>query len=286
MNTNNTTRAKEQNETKRETRAKRKLRAKAPSPKPTQPGDVIKVGVDVGLRKYVFCRQIDGCLPEAPRLNKPMDFRDWLKEQKQLGRRVVVCYEAGLFGFELARWVQSQKMECIVMSPIKLDEGNKRVETDKLNARDICSRLDRYLAGNTRALTSCRIPSREEELARQQTRLRQQLLDHRKSLEAQGRSLLWQFGYLDEATHWWDEAAWLALERRVDSPVVMSGLKRLRSVIQEINRQGSELMGQLSQQAKTDLPAALGELPTGLGWLSMLILTREVMNWNRFTNRR
>src|SRR5439155_15169729 len=43
---------------------------------------------------------------------------------------------------------RNNEVECLVMSPVKLDEGNKRVETDKLNARDIGSRLDRYLAGN------------------------------------------------------------------------------------------------------------------------------------------
>ena len=127
-------------------------------------------------------------------MQAPEGIKTWLLGQRELAARVVVCYEAGLFGFELARWVVAQKMECLVMAPVRLDEQHKRVETDGLNARDIGSRLDRYLAGNTRALTGCRIPTQQEELMRQQTRQRQPLLEHRRALQAQGRRLLWQCG--------------------------------------------------------------------------------------------
>lgn len=267
--------------------AKHQLRAKAPSPPPTQPADIIKIGLDIGLRKYAYCRQVDGSLQDPPRLSTPEKFKEWVVKQKPLAQRVVICYEAGLFGFELARWLIGEGMECLVMAPVKLDEANKRVETDKLNARDIGSRLDRYLAGNTRALTVCRIPSREEELARHQTRQRQQLLDHRKALEAQGRSLLWQFGYLAEGQGcWWHALTWETLPQRVEAAVV-SGLERLRGVIVELNQQMEGLMEELKGQATAALPEPLKKkLPLGVGWLSMLILTREIMNWERFKNRR
>ncbi len=284
-NTNKQSELSHNGKAKNET-GKRLMRAKAPSPKPTQPAEVIKVGLDMGKKKYVFSRQVDGCLAEAPLVKTPTAFRSWLLQQKELSRRVVVCYEAGLFGFELARWILEQQMECIVMSPVKLDESNKRVETDKLNARDICSRLDRYLAGNTRALTACRIPPRQQELARHQTRLRQQLLDHRKALEAQGRCLLWQFGYLEETSDWWEVLIWRGLSKRISEPEMLSGLSRLRAVILEVVKQLTELNQQLAQQSETDLPEPLRKLPTGIGWLSMLILPREIMDWNRFTNRR
>ena len=267
--------------------SKSKLRAKAPSPAPTQPADVIKIGVDQGLLKYVSCRQVDGSLADSPRAFTPEKFRTWLVSQKSLSRRVVVCYEAGLFGFELARWIHDQGMECIVMAPVKLDEGNKRVETDKLNARDICSRLDRYLAGNTRALTACRIPKRQEELDRHQTRLRTQLNAHRKALESQGRCLLWQFGQVQEGSDWWQEAYWEGLVKRTKEPQIISGLSRLRAILLELSRQEDELNKELAEQSKTALPTPLaGKLPTGMGWLSLLILTREIMDWNRFRNRR
>ena len=264
-------------------------RAKAPAPKPTQPADVIKFGVDVGLRKYAYCRQVDGSKQDPPHLTSPADFKELVVAQKQLARRVVVCYEAGFLGFELARWLISHEIECVVMAPVKLDEANTRVETDKLNAQEIGSRLDRYLAGNTRALTACRIPTRQEELLRYQTRQRQQLLDDRRALQAQGRSVLWQFGYIGDA--WWqswdEEAGWQYLTKALEAePELLQGLGRLRAVILEVNKQMEELMDRLEAQADQALPESLKELPVGVGWLSMMILLREVMDWNRFKNRR
>ena len=247
---------------------------------------MIKVGVDVGLRQYAVCRQVDGSLQEPPRMKTPEGFKVWLMEQRALARRVVVCYEAGLFGFELARWVVAAGMECLVMAPVRLDEKHKRVETDGLNARDIGSRLDRYLAGNHRALTVCRIPTRAEELRRQQTRQRQQFLAHRVALQAQGRSLLWQFGYLGEGSRrWWREPFWEQVGGAV-VPEVRAALERLRGLILELDRQLEQLEAEVVAQAAASLPAPLQQPPRGVGLLSLLILCREIMDWNRFHNRR
>lgn len=288
MNTNEKTKNETHDKTKSEKQPTRKregskgLRAKA-SLETTQ-ADRIKIGLDVGLNKYAFCRQIDGSLQEPAHVSTPEHFKEWLLQNKARAKEVIVCYEAGLFGFELARWIIEQGMKCVVMAPVKLDEANKRVETDKLNARDICSRLDRYVSGNTRALTACRIPTREEELARHQTRQRQSLLDDRKALEAQGRSLLWQFGYLEEGkTCWWEEGSWARLQSI--NPKVLSDLGRWRAVILEVSKQLKALVEELSQQV-SDLPEPFRQVPTGAGWLSLLILTREIMNWDRFNNRR
>lgn len=239
----------------------------------------ILVGVDVGLRKYAICRQVDGSMQEPPQTKTPREFKAWILGQKPKAREVFVCYEAGFLGFELARWLVENGIRCVVMSPVKLDEGNKRVETDNLNARDIAGRLDRYLAGNKRAMTVCRIPTRREELDRHLGRQRQQLLDHRKSLEAQGRSLLWQFGCLEEGGgRWWSEKRWRSLGLEAE---MMERLGRLRAVILELERQQVEVEEKLAAQARP-----MPKLPLGVGGLSMRLLTLECMDWSRFNNRR
>jgi transposase len=249
-----------------------------------QPADHIKIGVDVGLRKYAVCRQVDGSLQEPAQMKSPEIFKEWVLKQKTLAKKVTVCYEAGLFGFALARWLVEQQIDCLVMAPMRLDEKGRRVENDKLNSRDIGSRLDRYLAGNTRALTVCRIPTLKEELARHQTRLRQQLLDHRNSLDAQGRSLLWEFGELDYSSRWWQSPQWERIGAQVQSPIV-EGLSVLRSVILELNDQLEKLEKKLLEQSREALPKELAQLPLGVGALTMLVLTREIMDWKRFKNR-
>lgn len=259
-------------------------RGRVRGPRVEEPADHIKVGVDVGLRKYAVCRQVDGSLQDPPQMKSPEVFKVWILKQKTMARQVTVCYEAGLFGFELARWLVEHKIDCLVMAPVRLDERGKRVENDKLNAQDIGSRLDRYLAGNTRALTVCRIPTREEEVARHQTRMRQQLLDNRNRMDAQGRSLLWQFGELEYGSRWWEEGQWEQIGAHVQDKIV-EGLTALRAVILELNRQLGQLEGRLLEQAQEALPKGLSKLPVGVGWMTMLVLTREIMDWSRFKNR-
>jgi transposase len=217
---------------------------------------------------------------------EPDQFRRWILTQKLLAEEVVVCYEAGFLGFVLARWLQEQGIQCLVMAPIRLDEANKRVETDKLNARDIVGRLDRYLAGNDRAMTVCRVPKEQEELARHETRQREQLRDHLNAMEAQGRSLLWEFGYLKQGDRcWWARAEWKAMAGEVNA-TILKRLERLRVVMLELDKQLRQLEGELAAQAPEALPAPLKQPPLGMGMLSLLILTRELMDWGRFKNRR
>lgn len=246
--------------------------------------DLIKLGVDVGLKRYAVCRQVDHSLQDPPRMMSPGAFQAFALKQRSLARRVVLCYEASVFGFELARWAQENSIEALVMAPVKLDEANTRVETDKLNARDICGRLDRYLCGNRRALTPCRIPSPQEELDRSQTRQRDQLRQTRNRLAAQGRCLLWQFGLTGPESHsWWKPSVWESL---VINPVLHENLQRFRQVLLAVEEQLRELNAQLYSQAKEQLPIPLEQLPRGMGWLSVLSLSREIMDWKRFSNRR
>jgi transposase len=252
--------------------------------KPEVLADVIQLGVDVGLKRYAVCRQVDHSLQDPPRMMGPEAFLSFALQQRNLAQRVVLCYEASVFGFELARWAQENSIEAVVMAPVKLDEANTRVETDKLNARDICGRLDRYLCGNLRALSPCRIPSRQEELDRSQTRQRDQLQQTRNRLVAQGRCLLWQFGMTGPESHsWWKPAIWESL---VIDPVLRENLHRFRQIILEVQEQLRELNAQLYSQAKEQLPIPMDQLPRGVGWLSLLALCREIMDWKRFSNRR
>jgi transposase len=62
-----------------------------------------------------------------------------------------------------------------VVCPQKLDEQNKRVKTDGLDAKALCLKLDRFLQGNRDALAIVRVPSEEEEQVRAIHRQREQL---------------------------------------------------------------------------------------------------------------
>ena len=59
------------------------------------------------LRNYRVVRQIDYSQPQPAQKFQPEAFCSWLAKQGELAERVVVCYEAGCFGYEPARRMQA-----------------------------------------------------------------------------------------------------------------------------------------------------------------------------------
>ena len=93
-----------------------------------------------------------------------------------------------------------------MVCPQKLDEHNKRVKTDSLDAKALCLKLDRFVQGNRDALALVRVLSKEEEQLRAlHHRQREQLVKARKQLEAQGRSLMVNHG-IEAVKNWWKRA--------------------------------------------------------------------------------
>src|ERR1043165_9695693 len=127
--------------------------------------EVIKLGVDTHGGQYTFARMVDHQGVQPAQKLSPELFINFLKKQRELARRVVMVYEAGPYGFALCREATELGVECMVCAPERLSRGRKRVN-DKIDARELLSRLDRHLAGNTTALRLVRVPSLQQELAR------------------------------------------------------------------------------------------------------------------------
>ncbi len=68
---------------------------------------LIKIGIEMQLRNYRVVRQIDQSHPEPAQKFKPAVFFLWLGKQLGLAEAVVVCYEAGCFGYGPARGMQA-----------------------------------------------------------------------------------------------------------------------------------------------------------------------------------
>ncbi len=238
-------------------------------------------------RDYKVCRQIGDQNIQPAQVFEPEAAFQWAVKQLAVAERVVFCYEAGFSGFSLARRLQSQGVEPLVMCPQKLDERCKRVNTDKRDARAIAGRVDRFLAGNDEALVPVRIPSEVEEDQRAVSRQRDQLLKARKQFEAQGRSLLF-FKGLNCPRHWWggSEADWQQTLQQQGWPgQIVELLEVYRRMALAADREVAALTLALEKAAAQHLPPSLPALPHGFGALSMEILRREVCDWNRFKNR-
>jgi transposase len=160
--------------------------------------------------------------------------------------------------------------------PQNWDELHKGVKTDQTDALALVQRLDRYIQGNIKALAIVCVPTPEQELARSQSRLREQLLSHRLRFEAQGRSLL-LFNGIQTKGRWWQPAAWSLLQSQL-SPALLELLIITRQLL---------LAVQAQLQAQTQkLEATAAPQVRGVGALTSQILEREILDWNRFKNRR
>src|SRR4026209_423027 len=171
---------------------------------------VIKLGIDVHQDFYVVVEQMEGTNPKPAQRFQKQVFPHWAAKPSKSGSKVNAVYEACGFGFGLQRQLTAQGIHCYVVCPQKLDERNKRVKTDGLDAKALCLRLDRFVQGNSDALAIVRVPMQEEEQLRAIHRQREQLLKVRQQLEAQGRSLMVNHG-LEPVQQWWKERAFSKL---------------------------------------------------------------------------
>jgi transposase len=120
------------------------------------------------------------------------------------------------------------------------------------------------------------VPTPEQELARTQSRQREQLLSHRLRFEAQGRSLL-LFNGLRIKGRWWKDLQWNDLKLQV-SAALLELLIVIRDLLLAVQTQLEAATVRLEKVAKAQ--------PVGVGALTSQVLEREILSWDRFKNRR
>lgn len=236
----------------------------------------IKLGVDVHADSYRVVRQIDSATPQPAQKMTPSRFLEFAARQLSLADEVHCCYEAGPFGYSLHRQLIKLGIKNVVVRPQNWDELGRGVKTDKTDALALVQRLDRYVQGNTKALAVIHVPSEAEEEQRAISRHREQLKKDRTTHEAQGRSLLLYQGHRVTG-QWWKERAWEKL-KAVLAPWLVAILESLRTMILGTDELLKKVNIQIESQAK---PQA-----KGFGLLTSEVLRREVLDWNRFKNRR
>jgi len=236
----------------------------------------IKLGIDVHAESYRVVRQIDDATPQPAQKFRPADFLKWAQKQLDQAQEVHSCYEAGPLGYGLHRALEQMGIHNVVVRPQNWDELKRGVKTDKTDALALAQRLDRYVQGNQKALAVIRVPTPQEELARSQSRQREQLLSHRIRFEAQGRSLL-LFNGLRFRGRWWKGSVWEQVSQQTPSGV-LELLRVLRELLLAVQAQLDLATERLEQQARPQ--------PCGVGALTSQVVEREILNWDRFKNRR
>lgn len=253
---------------------------KQTEPKLENKVEVSKIAIDMHLKSYRVVRKMDhGPVQPAQRF-EPGKFYYWLGKEKQRAKRVVVCYEAGCFGYEPARRMKAMGVEVYVIAPQSWDEKGKRQVNDKWDAAVMCRRLSEYVDGNEKALSIVHIPSPEEEQKRGQGRFRLQLSKELQRLGAKGRSLLLQREMAVRGA-WWRGRKWQQILQEMPEWVVEQ-LQIWKELIEKLQK----FIAQQERQLCAAVRSAGEPLLYGEGELTHVLLQRELLNPQRFSNGR
>ena len=260
---------------------------------PLKRAELIKLGVDTHAGQYTFARMMDHGGMQPVQSLSPEAFLQLLKKQQTLARRVVMVYEAGPYGFSLYRQATELGVECLVCAPERLSRGRKRVN-DKIDARELLSRLDRHLAGNTTALRLVRPPTLQQEMSRREARERNTYRKERQRWIGRGRSLLHTMG-IARPGRWWEmdryQQLLKSLTLRYGQEVADRAQAELQRYLEFVHLATDKLKSMTSalRKAAGEKQAAAGEKACrvrGVGPLSGELLDREIGDWDRFANRR
>lgn len=238
--------------------------------------EVIKLGIDIHKRQYVVVQQVDGEAPKSPQKFSPDAFLRQAAKIKARAKRVVSCYEAGCFGYVLHRQLLRMGIENEVVRPRNWDEYGSKVKTDGRDARELCSCLDRWLAGNKHALSIVRVPTEEQERTRSLSRQRDTLSKEQKRLQNVGVSNGRYYGF-ELPMSWWKPCRFRKLEAELPD-WFLDIVRPIQEILVVI---GSQLRAATAREECK----ANRELPVGLGALTASVLDEEFRDYSRFTNR-
>ena len=238
----------------------------------------ILLGADTHLRGYQVGRKIDhAAVGVVENFRSEEALLLFVQKQLERAERVVLVYEAGPLGYSLYRKLKALGVECYVCAPDSSEQQRKRRKNNRIDARNLTSKLFNYLNGDQNALQMVRVPSEEQEQLRLASRQHDQLVEERKRLGAQGNAMLLSQGF-GSWSNWWRPKAWARLSSLVPAWL----LERLQIWVDVL-----KMLDEKIAQAKVALARGCsGPRPKGVGALSQMQLQSEVLDWHFYSNRR
>ena len=239
---------------------------------------VFKLGLDVDLRCVVTASQCDaGDIPLARKLTREQ-LLAWVRAQLAQGHAVHTVYEACGFGYTLHFALVAAGAQSLVITPRRLSPERRR-KNDRLDARELCALLSRYVAGHRHELKPIRIPTPEEQQRRELGRQRDFFVREVRRVENHGRALRIEFEHETLPGGWAGPRKWKQLAPQC-SPFVRAQLEPLVAHLRQLKADVARLTAEIEARVATEA------LPTGLGALTLALLDGEVCDWRRFGGRK
>jgi transposase len=132
-----------------------------------------------------LCARLASLRAKAERCGKPV--------------RILSCYEAGLDGHWLHRWLTDQGVMSYIVDPssIEVSRRGRRAKTDRIDLEKLMRSFLAYLRGEPRVCSMLHVPSAEDEDRKRSSRERERLLKERTAHTNRIKALLFGQGIRD-----------------------------------------------------------------------------------------
>jgi transposase len=237
-----------------------------------------KVGLDVELRNVAVAIQCGrGVIGPAAKWTREQ-LLEWVKEKSARGEAVYTVYECCGFGYTLHEQLVEAGATSLITTPMRLSLERRR-KNDRMDARELCVRLSRYLDGHKDELRAIRIPSRPEQQRRELGRQREFWKKQVRRLENHGRALRIEHEHETLSAGWAGPRKWKQIAPQCSEFV--------RAQLEPLVKQIRATKGQLDRLTQ-EIEALVAEekIPVGLGALTVSLIDGEVCNWTRFDRRK
>jgi len=202
----------------------------------------------------------------------------WVKQKVSQGHTVCTVYECCGFGYSLHEQLVQAGARSLITTPMRLNLERRR-KNDRMDGRELCARLSRYLDGQKDELKTIRIPSRAEQQRRELGRQREFWKRELRRLENHGRALRIEHEHETLEAGWAGPRKWKRVAPQC-SAFVRQQLESIVEQIREVKKQLDRLTGQIEALVVEQ------NIPVGLGALTVSLLEGEVCDWRRFINRK
>jgi len=186
------------------------------------------------------------------------EFHHLIGHLRTQGWKLIVVQESCGFGYELHRTLAAMPgVEALIVHCQPLSGKRK---TDRMDARQLCLRLQQYSSGNHDALRPIRVPTAAQVRARSEVTLRGQALGSIGRLQRQGWSLMQQHDVHDLPPRWWTRVAWPKVRKRLsqqpDHAWLLTMLEPIRAIIVQLRAWQLSIEGLLLPET---MPATAGD---------------------------
>ena len=239
---------------------------------------VWKVGLDVDLRQIAVAMQCGRGAISLGRKYWREQLLGWVKQKIRQGHSIYTVYECCGFGYTLHEELMQAGAHSLITTPMRLNLERRR-KNDRMEGRELCARLSRYLDGQKEELKVIRIPSRSEQQRRELGRQRDFWKRELRRLENHGRALPIEHEYETLERGWAGPRKWNRVAPQC-SEFVREQLTPVVEQIRAVKKQLDRLTGQIEALVAEE------KIPIGLGALTVSLLEGEVCDWRRFINRK